>query len=189
MSKATEIAKQQKMAKILALTNPPRISQTEKEQLKTVFGTEPEIYMAMRDCFYGFYLDEYQKQLLKGVLPVKNLVRKVFYPEIGKELAFGQSYDLWQTQDLKTATSESFGYLYDAKVVILEMLEKSLKRLEDPDQDGVSLAVDKDLARLIARNGYISYIDQQIRFLMHFAVSDTLSSEEIQAMLRANSAR
>jgi hypothetical protein len=192
--KNNQLARQERMAKLANLTNPPRVSQTEKDRLMTVFGTEPEIYLALRDCFFGFNLDDYQKQLLKNVLLVKDLIRKMFLPELKKEIPFGQNYDLWQTQDIKTASIDSFEVFYKAKWKILDMLETSLKRLENLDLEGVDLSVKRDdedgqYPHILARNGYMSYVDQQIRFLMQYSISGNLSDEEIQNMLRMNSAK
>ena len=190
MSKAAQEAKTEKMNRIANLTNPPRITQTEKERIKSVFGLEPEIYKALRDCFFGFELDENQNEMLKLSYAVKDLIKKQFLPELNKVIAFGQNYDLWQTQDIKNANPDSYEYFYEAKQKILEMIKKSLERLENPTLKGVDLSVkEKDFTFIIARNGYISYIDQQIRFLMQYAIQDILSEEEVQAMLRMNSAK
>lgn len=188
MSKVTQQVKEQKMNRMAALLVPARIAEADKQRLSSVFGLEPEIYTAIRDCFFGFELDDNQKYLLTAVTPVKDLMRRIFLPELKKEIAIGQNYDLWQTQDIKTSNPDSYEYFYEAKIKIIAMLEKSLARLENPNLEGVSLEVkDNDFAFIIARNGYISYVDQQIRFIAQFSNMDSMTDEERLKMLQMNS--
>lgn len=188
MSKATQEAKTQKLNTLAKLLAAPRITEDEKQRLQTVFGADMALYKALRDCFFGFELDEADKQLIKFVAPVKDLLRRIFIPTVEKGIAIGQNYDLWQTQDIKTSNPDSFEYFYEAKVKILEMLEKSLQRVENPDLEGVSLGIkDNNFAFAIARNGYISYVDQQIRFIIQFVNMDSLSDEERLKMMQMNS--
>ena len=192
MSKATEKARtdaQSKMQKVQSLRTPPRITDAEKDLLKSVFGLEPNIYVAIRDCFFGFELDDNQKEELKRLSPVMFLLHRIFLPEIKKEIAFGQTYDLWQTQDLQNATPQSFPYFYTAKVKLLEMVKASLERLEDPSKSGVSLAVEDDYSSLLARNSYVNYIDQQVRFLIDYALQGYLSEQEMKQILLMNSSK
>lgn len=190
MSKATERARteaQLKMQKVQSLRTPPRISDAEKELLKTVFGLESPIYTAIRDCCFGFELDNNQKAELKRLAPVMHLIRRIFLPEIKKEIAFGQTYDLWQTQDLQNATPQSFPYFRDAKLKMLEMIKASLDRMEDPEKKGVVLETGEDYSSLLARNGYLSYIDNQVRFLIDYALQGYLSEQEMKQILLMNS--
>lgn len=190
MSKATERARtdaQLKMQKVQSLRTPPRITDAEKELLKTVFGLEPYIYTAIRDCCFGFELDDNQKEELKRLAPVMHLIRRIFLPEIKKEIAFGQTYDLWQTQDLQNATPQSFSYFYEAKVKMIEMIRTSLDRLEDPEKPGVSLEHEEAYSSLLARNGYLNFIDNQIRFLIDYALQGYLSEQEMKQILMMNS--
>lgn len=157
--------------------------------LKSVFGLEPHIYTAIRDCCFGFDLDENQKAELKRLTPVMHLIRRIFLPEIKKDIAFGQTYDLWQTQDLQNATPQSFQYFFDAKVKMLEMIKTSLDRLEDSSKPGVVLETGEDYSSLLARNGYLSFIDNQIRFLIDYALQGYLSEQEMKQILLMNSTK
>lgn len=188
MSKATQEIKNQKMSMLAKLLAAPRIIESEKQRLQTVFGADMVIYKALRDCFFGFELDEADKQLVTSIIPVKDLIRKIFIPEVTKDIAIGQNYDLWQTQDIRTSNPDSYKYFYEAKVKILEMLRKSLDRVTDPNLEGVDLEVkDNNFAFVIARNGYISYVDQQIRFIIQFVNMDSLTDEERLKMMQMNS--
>lgn len=192
MSKATDKARteiQSKMQQVQNLRTPPRITDAEKELLKSVFGLEPNIYTAIRDCCFGFELNDNQKEELKRLVPVMFLIRRIFLPEIKKEIAFGQTYDLWQTQDLQNATPQSFPYFRDAKVKMLEMIGTSLDRLEDTNKSGVVLETGDDYSSLLARNGYLNFIDSQIRFLIDYALQGYLSEQEMKQILLMNSSK
>lgn len=188
MSKNTQIIKSQKLNTLARLLAAARITEPEKQRLQTVFGEDEAIYKALRDCFFGFELDDNQKQELLRCYPVLDLLRRIFIPEVRKDIAIGQNYDLWQTQDIKNSNPDSYEYFYEAKKKILEMLEQSLNRVENPALEGVSLEVNDDsFTFIIARNGYINYIDQQIRFIIQFVNMDSLTDEERLKMIQLNS--
>ena len=192
MSVKTQLASQQRMErmqKIALLLNPPRLSLAEQDQLQTVFGDDAVIYKLLRDLLYGFELTKEEQDLAKVFQPVTALLRKIFIPEVTKNIAFGQNYDLWQTQDMKTATEESFPTSYKSKCILLEMLETALARLSDPSRPGVSLAIEDSLASVLARNSFISYVDNQIRFIIQYVNMDGMSDDDIKKMIQLNSAK
>lgn len=190
MSKARQVQSEERQKRIAALLVPPRITDLEKERLKTVFGLEEVPYRALRDLFFGFPLDEVQKQVLTNMSPVKDILTKVFLPTLSKDIAIGQNYDLWQTQDIKAATPDLFPFLADAKKELLKMIKVSLQRLDNLDLPGVNLDIlEPDFSLVIARNGYISYVDQQIRFLVQFSNMDSMTDEERLRMLQMNSGK
>jgi len=189
MSKQSEV--QTKFRRAQKLTNPPRIDEADKGKLQSVFGMDEPIYTALRDCFYGFELDENQKGELKRIQPVWRLVRMIFLPEINKSIPFGSNYDLWQTQDMNTSDDANYPVFFKAKVKILEWLGQSLQRVENPDLQGVDIKIKADCERyfIIARNGYLSYVDQQIRFLMNYAIQNEMTEEEMKQLISQNSSR
>lgn len=189
MSKATEQLSKQKLNRMADLLNPPRITEAEKDLLRSVFGIEPEPYIALRDLFFGFEVTPEQESLLSPLRLVKHLLRRLFLPEVKKEIAFGQNYDLWQSQDMKNPSPELFDITFEAKETLLSMLETSLARLDDLSAPGVDLSIKKSLPFVLARNSYIAYVDSQIRFIMHFVNMDSLSPEDRLNMLKMNSAK
>lgn len=189
MSKTIQLAKEQKMRKMADLLSPVRIGEGEKATLQTVFGEEPFVYKTLRDLMFGFELDQEQLNIVASFKIIKPLLRKIFIPYLDKSIEVGQNYDLWQTQDIKTANQDNFEVTYEAKIKLLEMLETAFKRMEDPSLPGVSLTVEKSLPNLIARNSFISYVDSQIRFLVQFVNMDSVTAEERLKMFQTNSAK
>lgn len=189
MSKLTQTLKDQKMSKLAELLAPARITEGEKNTLKTVFSDDVQAYKILRDVMFGFTIEEGEKNAVSNFKIIKPLLRKIFIPETKKDIAIGQNFDLWQTQDIKVASDENFETIYRAKEILLEMLEAGLKRLDDPDSNSVDISIKKDLPSLIARNSYISYVDSQIRFIIQFVNMDSLSPEERLRMMSMNSSK
>lgn len=189
MSKLTQSIKQDKMERIAGLLVTQRIPEGEKNTLKTVFSEDPAVYKILRDLFFGFDLNDDEKRIVANFKIIKPLLRKVFLPTLTKDIPLGQNFDLWQTQDIKTATAESFDTVFSSKVILLDLLETAFKRLDDPDDNHVDLSIKKDLPSLVARNNYISYVDNQVRFLIQFVNMDSLTPEEQLKMMQLNSSK
>ena len=189
MSKVTKQIKQDKMQKLTELLAPARISEGEKNTLKTIFGDSMEPYKVLRDLMFGFEITEGEKNIVSSLKIIKPLLRKIFTPKLSKDIAIGQNFDLWQTQDIKTATEDNFETVFEAKEKLIEMLETAFKRLDNPDDNQVSLEITKSLPHLIARSSYISYVDSQVRFLMRFTNMDSLTPEERLKMMQMESSK
>jgi hypothetical protein len=187
MSKATQVNKEAKMIKLAELLATVRIDEGEKNTLKTVFSEDPFVYKTLRDLLFGFELDEGQKNIVGNFRIIKKLLRKIFIPELDKTIPIGKNYDLWQTQDIKTATDQNFETIYEAKEHLIGLLEKGFKRLDSPDENEIDLAAKRNFPFLIARNNFITYVDSQIRFLIQFVNMDSLTAEERMKMMQMNS--
>lgn len=177
--------KNARIERIGLLLQPPRLSKEDTGLLSGVFSDTPDIYVAMRDLFFGFELDDNQKSLLAEVKKISSLIRKIFLPEVKKGIPFGNTFDLWQTKDLQEFDNNNV-YI-KAKLLLIKFLETSLARLEDTSLKGVDLTIDPEPSFIIGRNGYINYIDSQIRFLIQHVNIQTLSPEEQRTLMAINS--
>lgn len=189
MPKVTQQLKEQKMQRMADLLAPVRLDEGEKHTLKTVFGEDMAVYKVLRDLFFGFPLTEEEHRIVENFKGIKDLLRKIFIPSLQKHIPIGQNYDLWQTQDIKTASEDNFDTVFDAKTKLLNLLEKGFKRMEDIHDNQIILAVEKDLASIVARNNYINYVDSQIRFLMQFVNLEDLSDAEKLKIMQLNSSK
>lgn len=189
MSKHTKSVDEEKMERIAGLLVANRIPEGEKNTLKTVFSEDPAVYKILRDLFFGFDLTDDEKRIVANFKIIKPLLRKIFLPTLAKDIPLGGNIDLWQTQDIKTATPESFDTVFSSKVILLDLLETAFKRFDDPDDNHVDLSIKKDLPSLVARNSYISYVDSKIRFLIQFVNMDSLTPEEQLKMMQLNSSK
>lgn len=171
----------------------PRITKAEENLLKTVFANRDDLVLTVRNLFFGFDLTDSEKKTItttfKGT-SLRTLMRKIFIPELQKDIPVGQNYDLWQTQDVKEATEATFPLIVQTKTRLLEMLERSLKRLEDIDSDSVNLEPQQDLSLMIARNAYINYVDEQLeRQIVMLANRKEESPEERAERIKKDSSR
>ena len=188
MSKLNKLASNAKLNHLQTLLNPPRITEDEKKTLQLYFSDDEVVYKALRDCFFGFDLTDEEKLVLKNI-GAHNLLRRIFLPEVKKEIPLGQTYDLWQTQDIKAGKQDEINVSIEAKKIILEMIEKSLARLANPELEGVNINDVRDFTHILARNGYISFVDLQIRFIIQFVNMDKLTPEEQMQMIKQNSTK
>lgn len=169
----------------------PRITENEVKLLKSLFERE-ELYLLVRNLFFGFELTEEEQQVIAQAFKTPEtrvLMRKIFKPELQKDIPIGQNFDLWQTQDVKAATKDNFEDVVDAKFDLLTMIETALKRLDNPAEEGVDLSVHPELPLLIARNSFINYIDAQLQIIWTLVNKEDESAEEALMKLKKNSSK
>jgi hypothetical protein len=168
----------------------PRISKSDR-QLLSVFKGNNELLLALRNMFFGFELDKNETVLIQSLNTpeIKKLIRKLVLPELEKDIPVGQNLDWFKTQDIASATAETFEQVWEAKEILIGMLETSLKRLDKITLKAVDLTPKKHLPSLIARNNYIDLIDTKIREIVSMANEKEETIEEALAKMRQNSSK
>ncbi len=166
------------------------LNKTDKSYLM-VFKNNNELLVALRDLFFGFELDDNQKQLLAslnnpGTIKV---LRKVLLPEITKDIPPGRTMDYWKTKDIGEAQPETFDRIVKEKQLLLEMLEQSLARLADNSLPAVDLTPQMDLSFLTARNNYMDLVDSKIREILLKVYEKEETIEEALTKMRKNSSK
>lgn len=163
-----------------------RISDVEFELLKSTFAEREELLKTIRNLFFGLPLTEDEKRQIREVFSseaLRKLMRKQFLPELQNDLPIGQAIDLWMTIDLKDKDDDERMRIIESRRILIEMIEKSLKLLENPEGELVDLTAWERIPRLewftsnlIARNTFISHTDQQL------AVIRTLSGQKLETV-------
>ena len=146
-------------AKALSEMQRPRVTD-EDCQILSIFKDDEHLVLAVRNLFLGFELSEREESLIidrLGSEGVQKVLRKMFLPELDPKIPVGQNVDLWTTTDVTEATEETFDLVYATKSKFIEMIETSLKKIEDLSNPGVDLTPAKDLAFLNARIRYINH--------------------------------
>jgi hypothetical protein len=168
----------------------PRISKSDR-QILGFFKNNSEMLISLRNMFFGFDLDEQEVKHIQSLNTpeIKKLLRKIFLPELLKEIPVGQNMDLWKTGDISQATPETFDQVCEAKELLIEMLETSLKRLNKITSKAVDLTPKKNLPALIARNNYIDLVDTKIREIVAMANEKEETIEEALTKMRQNSSK
>lgn len=183
--------KQKEFNKVANLLGEKRITEEEINLLKSVFGDTKEIYIALRNMFFGLPLDETEKNLLQRLQTekIKTLLYKLFLPEIQKDIPVGQTFDLWQTKDISEANEDNFDRIFETKEILLGKVKKGLALLDNLDGEKNSLVITKSLPDLLARNSFISYIDSQIRMIMSLANSKEMTPEQMMEKIKRDSTK
>lgn len=183
---------------LVRLMSRPRIFDHEKATLKAVFGVRYELYILLRNILFGFQLTEEEKKLAVVFNSSETLrvIKKILYPELEKDIPIMQNIDLWMTkefQHLETAADDKMFQKYvDTKKRFLEMVETGLKRVANPDLEGVNLDLltqEQDFVTVTARNAFAPYVEKQINVILALANSNEESPEEALARLKKDSTR
>ena len=155
-----------------------RITSDEKEILKQYFLGNEALLLALRNLFFGFKLTDGEKtilgQLHQGL--IRQLLRKIFLPEITRDIPIGQSVDLWMTVKLDIPERDKMNIR--ARQLLIDDLEKALKTLDTLDNSGVSLKIDKTPEGITYRNTFISHIELQLLAIRSMANEKIESSEQ-----------
>ena len=147
-----------------------RISNEEKELLKNTFKDREDILLAVRNLFFGFELTPVETVLIGGTFKtpeIRHLMRKIFLPELQRDIPIGQSIDLWMT--FKTDNPETFWVNTQARAKMMAMVEQALACLENQSRKRVNLEILPDKLKeseaehlFIARNTFISHVELQL---------------------------
>lgn len=176
-------------AKALFNFNKPRITDDDCEVL-SVFLNADDLILTLRNLFFGFELSEGEWAMIERIKSPKVLavLRKFFYWTLQKDIPVGQNMDLWMTNDILGATAETFEQVWDVKEILLEMIDKSLARIESRGK-GVDLTPKKDFTFMTARNGYIGHTSNVFRDIVMNAHRKKETMAEVMERLKKDSVR
>lgn len=175
-----------------AKTQTMRISDTELEMLKSTFSDRDELLKTIRNLFLGLSLIDEEKKEIKRTFSsesLRKLMRKQFLPEIQGDLPIGQCIDLWMTIDLKDKDEGQILQIIESRKKLVSMIEIALKLLEDIDGEVVKVHEWVSTTGLIARNQFISHIDQQLMVIKTLAGVKSETVEETKKRLLQNSSK
>lgn len=177
-----------------------RISDVELEILKSTFADRDELLKTIRNLFFGLALNEDEKKQIRDTFSgeqIRHIMRKQFLPEIQKDIPIGQCIDLWMTIDLKDKLPEQVRYIIISRKKLIDMIEWSLKLLENPEGLKVDLnqwQQEEEIPELIgtsliARNTFTSHVDQQLLVIKTLSGLKTETVEETKARLMKDSSK
>ena len=171
----------------------------ENELLKTIFKDNDYLLKLTRNVFFGFPLTDEEKQTVKNTYsnaPLKEAVRKKFYPLFGDEMPIGSVSDFWggTEQNLLGQHKDTIYQNVISKQEVLEMLQKGFEALTDYKKIDLSynpkLSVNDDLAvKLLARNLYIRTVETGLNFVKIVANQKEEDKKETAKKLLKNSSK
>ncbi len=168
-----------------------RISESEKELLRGIFANNEGLLLVLRNLFFGFELDEGEKKTIEKLKEenIKKLLRKIFLPELQKDIPIGQSIDLWMT--IKLEDKESVEDIISGRKGLIQMLENALQSIEEGNSKTLDVDVKGKLDKpyFLARNTFISHIEMQLQIIQMIANSVRETSEELLARIKKDSSK
>jgi len=175
-----------------------RLTREDKDIIRGAFRDEWVTLTIIRDLFFGFKLSEWEKSVVTSMKPeVKRVLRKVIIPSLSRENPIGSSNssDLWSSVNILEATPEQQKQRLAARYILLQMLEQAFGLLDEPSKEPVDFSVDfsvdkqTPIDRIIARNTFINYIEQQLVLLNVLAYSKQETPEEKKERIKKDSAK
>jgi hypothetical protein len=156
--------------------------------------------MTLRNLFLGLEVSQDEKRIIKDTFSKKEsrrIVRKIVMPEFDTDIPVGMETDYWMSSvdGIKGNTPETLAPIVASQFKYVEMLEKALKLLENPDGDKVNLKVIKledateMYQQILARNNFVSVIAQAIVRIKVLAGNKNETIEEQAKRLEKNSSK
>lgn len=177
------------------LIGQPRYSTKDKSLFKATFGGNDILVMAVRNAMLGFDLTDEEKDLIKKSLitpEIHKLLKKLFLPELSKDIPITQNFDLWKTEDVNKATPETFEIVKEIKTILFQLIGIALRRLENPDNPAVDIGVDSEstFEFVTARNSFIDFVENRFaKDLVPMANSQDMTPEELMEKIKKDSSK
>jgi hypothetical protein len=171
-----------------------RISDSDQSLLKSLFQDNEPMLMLVRNLLLGFDMTAEEKEQIKNAFKTeesRKLMRKIFLPELQKDIPIGQNLDLWMTIEIAGKDESHIRQTTKARTLLIAYLEKALGLLADVDGEKVDISVNDETYdwTLIARNTYVMHIEQQLLTIRQLANEPELTPEEALANMKKDSTR
>lgn len=161
-----------------------RLSDQDKGLIRNTFYEREDLLLLVRNLFFGFELTEGERFIIQSSFSTpesRKVMRKVFLPELGKDIPIGQSVDLWMTIKVESDAKKDKDTI-KGRTDFLVMQETALALLENPNGKKVDLTMTiedtKTATDIIARNTFISHVETQLLALRALANEKVESNEE-----------
>jgi hypothetical protein len=181
-----------------------RFNDAELSLIKNSFAESDELLFAIRKVFLQMPLSEVDKSLLTAFKGNKELIavlRKTFNPQIEPDAPLHQLIDLWMSIDLKDKPISELTPVFNARKILIELLEQGLKNLEkviggSPQKIDIKLSdfislkgksAEEFYAELTARNTLIAHVEAQLSQINILAGKKDESVEQTKDKLLKNS--
>jgi hypothetical protein len=181
-------------------------SEKTREQIvfEKYFKDNDDLLRSMRSLMFGLALSDAEKKIIVDTFADKELLTFIyrrFLPSYvtssDKNTQIGGTSDVWLGVEemLFGRSPEEIKQTVGYKALSIEMTQKALELLENPDAHKIDLTYSPALymddplqINLLARNIYLRHIDKQLAFLYVISRVDTMSKAEIEQKLKMNSA-
>ncbi len=180
-----------------------RINDIELGALKSVFAENDDVIYAARKAMFLMDLDADDIKILKvfSAPDIQAVMSSILMPTISAEIPLGQNIDLWMSiKDIKEMDEWHTGSEIEGRLKLVEFIKRGLANLANPSKKGSPDVVDykpvvimselsRVLSDMIARNTYITHVEQQLNQIRALAGMKKETVEETKARLAKNSSK
>jgi hypothetical protein len=175
------------------------VSEQEAELLKVAFKDNESLLKLVRALFFGFELSADEKMRIKSSFANEQLreaLRKKIFPVLSKDSPIGQITDAWMgiESNVFGQPKDTIYQAVQSKQVVLEMLDKAMNLLSNPDGEPMDLKynpneylIDGLQIKLLARNFYMKTVETALHFINQFANQAVVKPEEVKERRAKNS--
>lgn len=165
----------------------------DKEILKSVFENNDALLKLIRALFMGLSLTPAEQKIIKdtfgGKTELLEAMRRKFKPDLDRDASIGEIIHDWAgaENNVYGKHPDEIRQFISYKLLTLDMMEKALKLLENPEQASIteflepqSLEKDPLQVHLLAYVQYIKHVEMQLTFIKILCMKE----EDAKAMMK-----
>lgn len=174
----------------------------ENELIKSYFQGNMDLLLAIRSLFFGLPVTDTDKGLIKQIFgddKLKVAFRKNFYSKFGDTVGIEKIGDFWAGLDINNIIGSSpteIEQVIKSRQLALDMLEKAMELLENPDGDKVNLefsidSLDEDpfAIKFLARSKFMNTVASGLNIVNILANTKAKTQGEVLDALKKNSSK
>lgn len=178
----------------------PSANEQDISLLQSLFANNERLLKLIRTALFGLPLSVSEKETLRGLFANKELVRifkRRFMPSFDDvDVPIGQTLDLWAGVEIRGISKDAIYQAVHARQKLIDMTARGIERLIDPSTEPVDLKYNPvinfsdDLhITLIARNSYLSNVENQLGLIKLIAEQKVETVDETKKRLAKNSSK
>lgn len=178
----------------------PSANEQDISLLQSLFANNERVLKLIRTALFGLPLSSTEKDTLRGLFANKELVRifkRRFMPSFDDvDVPIGQTLDLWAGVDIRGISKDAIHQAVHARQRLIDMTAQGIERLINPDVKPIDLNYNPNVnfaddlhITLIARNSYLSNIENQLGLIKLIADQKVETVDETKKRLAKNSNR
>lgn len=174
----------------------------ENELIKSYFKDNTDLLLSIRSLFFGLPVTESDKGLIKQIFEDEKfrvVFRKNFYSKFGDTVGIEKIGDFWAGLDINNiigSSSIEIEQVIKSRQLALDMLEKAMKLLENPEGDKVNLefnidSLDEDpfAIKFLARSKFMATIASGLNIVNILANTKAKTQNEVLDAMKKNSSK
>lgn len=178
----------------------PSANEQDVSLIQSIFAKNEQLLKLIRTTLFGLPLSKTDKETVRGVFANKELVRifkRRFMPSFDDaDVPIGQTLDLWAGVDIRGLTKDAIFQSVHARQKLIDMTVQGIERLINPEAEPVDLSYNPRInfsddlhIVLIARNSYLSNVENQLGMIKLIADQKAETIDETKKRLAKDSSK